>query len=336
MRGLLITVLTAAALWTGYWFAGAQVTEMAMRDMFAAQGRNGIVAGHDGMAVKGFPLAFDVTLTRPHLENSAQGISWAAPSVQLKAQAYRPWRITANLPEQQEIALQGQQISLASSDMTATLALRPTTTLPLDFTLLKVDGLSLLSAKGWSAAVARLTAESRLVADDPLTHDLRLSASSITPDEAFRSRLATLAALPELVDSFDLDAAVTLSAPIDRMAAETQPHLTLLRLRDARLVWGNLVLSAQGDLAPDATGVAEGKLDLRVENWRDLPAVLVAAGLVKPEIAPTVTRAMEVLAQQSGKPAGAEQAKTLDVALTFAEGWMRLGPIPLGPAPLIN
>lgn len=336
MRGLLITVLIALALWTGYWFLGAQMTEVAVRDWFAAQSRQGVMAGHDGLTVKGFPTRFDLTLTRPHVEETARGIAWSAPSARLTAQSFRPWQVTADLPEQQTITLPDQEISIASSGMTAVLALRPSTGLPLDHTMVAVDGLSLISSKGWSAAAARITAASQQTAGDPLTHDLRLSATSITPDEAFRSRLAGVSALPELIDSVQLDAAISLSAPLDRFAAELQPRVTGLRLRDARLVWGRLVLSAQGEIVPGPDGRAEGTLDLRAESWRELPAILVAAGLVKPEVAPTVTRAMEVLAAQSGSATSEDGTETLDVPLTFTEGWMRLGPIPLGPALLMQ
>ena len=68
--------------------------------------------------------------------------------------------------------------------------------------------------------------------------------------------------------------------------------------------------------------------DPRLTGWRDLVPVLVAAQLVKPEVAPTVTRALEVMAKDG-------TAEVLDMPLVLSEGWMRLGPIPLGPAPMM-
>ncbi len=55
--------------------------------------------------------------------------------------------------------------------------------------------------------------------------------------------------------------------------------------------------------------------------------VLVAAGIVTAEVSPTVTRAMELLAQQGPDP------EVLTVPLSFNSGLMSLGPLPLGPAP---
>jgi hypothetical protein len=66
-----------------------------------------------------------------------------------------------------------------------------------------------------------------------------------------------------------------------------------------------------------------------VTNWNRLPAVLVAAGLVTPEVAPTVARGMQALAAQTEDPT------VLSLTLTLADGRMSFGPFPLGPAPLM-
>ena len=58
--------------------------------------------------------------------------------------------------------------------------------------------------------------------------------------------------------------------------------------------------------------------------------VMVALGLIKPEVTETVTRAMELLAQQDGTP------EVLDVPLVFQNGRMSLGPVPLGAAPYLR
>ena len=81
-------------------------------------------------------------------------------------------------------------------------------------------------------------------------------------------------------------------------------------------------------MTPDANGLAEGRIDLRLTGWRELVPVLVAAQLVTPEVAPTVARALEVMAKNG-------TAEVLEVPLVLADGWMRLGPIPLGPAPIM-
>lgn len=327
MRRILIAVLVFTALWAGYWFGVARLLERGADSWFVAQTEAGMIAGHDGLRVTGFPLRFDLTVTRPHLGDAATG-GWSAPEARVSARAWMPWRVTLDLPEQQVVALPGQEVTVSSYALTTTVAVTPGTALPLDWSSLTGDGVSMLSSQGWRLAVEHFTTNTQRTETDPLTHDLRIEATSITPDKAFRQRLAKQSTLPELIDGLLLDAALTFSAPLDRTAAETQPHLTALTLRNATVTWGDLVLAATGELVPDANGLVEGRIDLRLTSWRALVPVLVAAQLITPEVAPTVTRALEVLAKDA-------TAKDLEVPLVMSEGWMRLGPIPLGPAPLV-
>ena len=73
--------------------------------------------------------------------------------------------------------------------------------------------------------------------------------------------------------------------------------------------------------------IAAGKLDAASEITED---VLVAAGLITADAAPTVTRALELLVQQGNDPS------VLTLPLAFQQGRMSLGPLPLGPAPFLN
>ena len=72
------------------------------------------------------------------------------------------------------------------------------------------------------------------------------------------------------------------------------------------------------------------RIDIRIVEWRELVPVLVAAGLVTTDAAPTVTRALDLLAQQGDDP------DILNLPLAFQQGRMSLGPLPLGPAPYLN
>jgi hypothetical protein len=95
-----------------------------------------------------------------------------------------------------------------------------------------------------------------------------------------------------------------------------------------------LELSAQGNLAPDAQGLAEGTIDLRLKGWRSLPAVVVALGLVPPANAVTLQRGLEYLAKSGAQSGG--DPEVIALPLTFKSGKMSLGPLPLGPAPRLN
>ena len=88
--------------------------------------------------------------------------------------------------------------------------------------------------------------------------------------------------------------------------------------------------TASGALTARSDGIAEGEIALRVEGWRRLPPVLVALGLVKPDIAPTVERMLEVIAAQS------PDLDVINITLSCQDGRMSLGPLPLGPAPRLH
>ena len=80
----------------------------------------------------------------------------------------------------------------------------------------------------------------------------------------------------------------------------------------------------------NAEGLAEGRIELRLSNWRKAIPVAVALGLVTPEVAPTWENVFAVLSEQSASP------EDLDLPLVFQRGRMSLGPLPLGPAPRLG
>jgi hypothetical protein len=93
--------------------------------------------------------------------------------------------------------------------------------------------------------------------------------------------------------------------------------------------WGQLAATAKGVIEADGNGFAAGNVTVEVTNWDRLPAILVAAGLVKPEVAPTIARGMQALASQT------PELTVLSLTLVLQDGRMSFGPFPLGPAPLM-
>lgn len=327
MRALLVTILVAAVLWSGYWFVGARALERGVEDWLAQQAVPGIATTPEGVVVRGFPNRFDVTVTEPHFADTYSGLSWTAPFVQVFAMTWKPWHVITALPDRQTVTLGGQQVDITSSRLRGSLVVTPGTELTLDRITVEGDNLRAVSSRGWQSAVSRVLLATRRDAADAASHDIWLEATSITPDQRFRMALQPLSDLPELVDRLRIDLKVGFSAPIDRFAVTRQPGLMRIEVRDAGINWGPLDLTAKGSIQSDAQGWAQGRIDIRVKPWRDLVPVLVAAGLVTPEVAPTIERAMELQAQQGADP------DALDMPLRLEDGRMSLGPIPLGPAP---
>ena len=75
--------------------------------------------------------------------------------------------------------------------------------------------------------------------------------------------------------------------------------------------------------------MSAGRIEISLSNWRRILPLLVASGAIKPELAPTVESMLANLAQQTGDP------EVLKLPLVLQDGWMALGPVPLGPAPLM-
>ena len=124
MRALLGIVLAVAGLWAGYWWVGSSAVERGAVDWFAAQEAKGMVARNGGIAVSGFPNRFDLTVTAPELANPAQGIGWSAPFAQVFAMTWKPWHIIAALPQEQTLRLPGQDVTITSTRLPASIAPR--------------------------------------------------------------------------------------------------------------------------------------------------------------------------------------------------------------------
>ena len=333
MRALLVAVLIAAAAWSGYWFVGAQVMERSANGWFIQQTARGLVAEREALAVTGFPNRFDMTITSPRFEDPDAGLGWTAPFLQVFMMSWKPWHIIAALPQEQTLRLPGQEVTLTSTRLQASVVAVPGTDLALDRTTLIGDGVALQSSLGWTLSATSARLATRRAPDSATAHELGLELTSLTPDATFRMALQQGqqgSTLPEVIDLMRIDAVADLTAPLDRHVQTSAPQVEKLTLREGLLRWGDLVISAAGDVVPNADGQAEGRIDIRVEQWRHLVPVLVAAGLITADAAPTVTRALELLVQQGNDPS------VLTLPLAFQQGRMSLGPLPLGPAPFLN
>ena len=91
--------------------------------------------------------------------------------------------------------------------------------------------------------------------------------------------------------------------------------------------WGEIEVRIAGTLTIDANGVPEGDIAVQIVKWEALLELLQSNGVLPQQINAFALRAVESLAQASGR------ADTLDATLTLAGGFIRFGLIPLGPAP---
>ena len=321
MRALLWVVVLVSGLWSGYWFVGSRAVEQGTLRAFDQAAAQGLVAQNAGVRVAGFPNRFDLTVTDPRVADPVSGYGWRGGDVQLLAMTWKPWHLIALAPDRSVITTPTGDITVQASDLRGSLVLHPGTDLVLRRSVIEAVDLALDGPLGRLS----LTKASFSTAEDTSrqnSHRIGLQITGLTPDPAVTAALP--ADLPPVMTGLHLDAYLLLTAPIDRHAAQTRPALTGVILDDVQLDWGPLQVTAKGSLAAVSDGTAEGRIDLQIKAWRLLPDVLAQAGLIDPVLAPTILRALEIMAQ--GKP-------DLDTALVFKNGLTRLGPLPIGPAP---
>lgn len=330
MRRLLGILAVLAALFTGYWFTVARGVESGINAWLGARASEGWIAEAATVRTSGFPARFETVLTDVTLADPGTGVAWTAPRFAFEAEAFRPNRITARWPDTQTVASPWERIEVTSERFDASVAFVPGTRLEVRAIEANLSDVTLTSTLEWETRfrVGALSATSPEAGSGAYT--IRFEAADIVLPATLRVTLDPARILPEVIEGMVVTADVTFDAPWDRFAVEVaRPQVTSLDLSDLTAQWGGIQMRAAGEVIVDAEGVPDGRITVKVTNWRDLLQVAGNAGLIPPPLMPTVERAFEVLAGLSGP------RDTLDVPLTFANGVVSFGPLPLGPAPRI-
>lgn len=328
MRRLLILPLALAVAFAGYWLMVARGVEGGFRNWFAERGADGWVAEYGSLSTSGFPRRFETVLTDITIADPETGVAWTAPRFAVEADAFKPHRITATWPEVQTLASPIERITITSEGMDARVEFVPRTRLELRAIEGSLAGAMLSSTLGWETRIERggLSATARNGRRNAYT--IRFTASNVTPSDDLRRSLDPARLLPDVIDGVVMVADVAFDAPWDRYAIEeARPQINSLDLGNLQAQWGGIELRAAGNLKVDSEGVPDGRITVKVTNWRDLLQVAGNAGLLPAPLMPTIERAFEIIAGLSGPP------DTLDAPLTFSSGIVSFGPVPLGRAP---
>lgn len=335
MRKLLFVLIAATAIWAGYWFVGSNAVREGVNGFFADAASQGLMAENTGVTVAGFPNRFDLTVDGLKLADPASGVTWKAPFVQVFAMTWKPWHIIAAFPPDQSVTVPGQTVNVASDAMMASLRAKPSTDLPLAELRLAGTSLALASDQGWTLEMGDFTLGLRAAPDlGDAGYELGFDLAPLTPDPAFLAAVKAVTIpdlpasdLPETIESMWGSIFLTFSRPLDRHAGKVKPYLTRIDVDQFNIAWGALSATAEGLIEADDQGFAAGAITVKVTNWDRLPAILVAAGVIRPQMAPTITRGFQAIAAQS------PDLSVLSLTLKLSEGHMSFGPFPLGPAP---
>ena len=331
MRVLLAVILIAALGWSGYWFVGQRGLEQGFAKWFEARRAEGWVAETSDLGVQGFPNRFDTGFSDLILADPATGLAWEAPYFQLSALSYQPNHVIAVWPETQLIASPQEKFRVEARDMRASLRIAPDTRLAPRNVTLTAEFLKITPEERPEemTALSALT----LAAEHVQDHDYRLglAAEGLTLAPPWRELLDPDGELPAQISNLTADLTVTFDKVWDRTAIEVaRPQPTRIKVALVDGKWGQLHLQAAGEVDVTPEGLPEGEITLKARNWRDMIALAQSAGALPESMAQTVENGLELLARMNGN------RETLDIPLTFRGGRTLLGPIPIGPAPVLR
>jgi len=316
MRRLTFLVLAAAAIYSLYWFVGASRVEAAARDALAQLQTQGWDIAQTDVNTRGYPSRFDTTFTDLTLSAPDDSFAFATPFAQAFALSYRPTSVILALADTQTLRLGPQVIDIATAGVRASAGVSASPALPLKDVAIEIPRAEATSQLGWSLLLVDALAAVRPSSQGTQNYDAYLGIAALTLDQA--------PAIRDIV----LDMSVQLDRDLDRhLLGDLAPQVQKIEVKSLQLSWDRMRLTGQGSLAVDAAGVPQGEIPLQLSGWQELVPLLVDAGMVAPQMRFTMLAILQNLA------AGADD---LSLPLRFDAGQMRLGPIPLGPAPRLR
>lgn len=331
MRVLLAVIVIAALGWSGYWVIGQRGLVRGLADWFETRRAEGWVADTSDLSVRGFPNRFDTGFSDLVLADPETGLAWEASYFQLSALSYRPNHVIAVWPQEQLIATPQDKFRLKARDMRASLRIATGIAFAPENLTLTAEFLQITpeARPEDTTALTALTLAGQRVEDR--TYRLGLSAEGLTLAPLWRDRLDPENRLPTQISALKADLTVTFDKVWDRSAIEVaRPQPTRIKVELIDGLWGQLHLQAAGEVEVTPEGLPEGAITLKARNWREMIAVAQAAGALPDSLAATVENSLGLLARMNGN------RETLDIPLNFSGGRVRLGPIPLGRAPVLR
>ncbi|GAB5449251.1 DUF2125 domain-containing protein [Gymnodinialimonas sp.] len=336
MKRLLIGIVAVAALGGIAWGVGAMISQTAATRWLEDRQADGWVAEASDIAVGGFPLQFVTELRDLELADPETGLAWSVASLEFRQDVLRLDRIEARWPAVQTIASPFERLTVSDLDveglhLLAALDVQPTNRFALDYAQADTGPLLVTSSEGWQTQWEQGSLILQRVENTETTYDIFALATQMAPPEAWRTRLDPAGVLPAIMDRAEVRATATFDAPWDMDAIEVaRPQFTDLQIDELSLRWGDMLFRATGDLNVTAGGVPEGELSVRAENWRAMVDLASNAGMVPERLRGTAEAMLEVLAGLSGS------AENIDATLSFSNGRVFLGPLPIGPAPSLR
>lgn len=331
MRALLIAAIVAVAGWSAWWWFAASAQKFAWRTWLEDRQAAGWVAETSDISVRGYPNRIDTTLSDVRIANPKAGWAWSGPFFQTFMLSYKPNHIIAVWPSEHTWSTPRGDVSFAAETMRGSVGFVPDTNLTLDRTQIEIRDLG-LTGSDWASALKSAQFASRRVLPPnapEYSHQIGFDAMDLTLAKPFKRKVDPLNILPEALESAHFDLVLQYDQPWGRKSVETTPpRLLAISVKDVDVIWGKLRIEAKGQVAVDRQGQADGALTIKARNWREIISLLSAFGIPS-ELTENLESGLAVIARLSGDP------RTIEVPLTFRNGQTRIGPVSIGPAPML-
>jgi hypothetical protein len=325
MHRLMMILIWATLLFSGYWFAGSQLLQAGPDKAAELLADEGVELRVGSVATTGFPARFDTRLTDVRLVHEAW--AWQGARLNVQADSLHPLAVNLIFPEEQVLTIAGQTLRVTSDDWQADASVRPTARLSLDRGSLQMGRTDIVSDKGWTMGLSRLATSLALVGDRGARYDARLDAEDIILPATLRDQIDPQGRLGPEVRSVRGIGRLTLARPLDRNLQGQMPDLTHMALEALRIDWGPVTAEMSGEVSIDAAGIPTGQIMLRTRQWETAVDLLMTAGVIDARVAETITRLAEFMADADGM---------LSIPVAFQEGVMLVGLVPVGPAPRLR
>ncbi|HEY0212210.1 MAG TPA: DUF2125 domain-containing protein [Paenirhodobacter sp.] len=321
--GAMIAVLSAILVAGISWFGSQEITRRAqaaltgMTDLGRARG--------GAVTAAGFPVRIGVQVQDLALLGAPQV---ETPRLVATAPLWNPLDWSGDLALPMVVTTGGMRFNVTGTS--ARVGVRPG--YGADWPV-RATSLALLdpAATYEAAGAPSLTAKAlNLVAlqQDGAAYRIHAAIDALALPPGLAASLTPTARFPDTIETVTADALVTFSTPFT-LTPQPAPQIDTLQIDMMRLIWGGHQIALSGTLTVDPAGQPEGTLQLRVQDWQQW--LEFAQGALRID-----RRAMPVLMILGNTLSRATGDGTIVAPLVFRDGQMALGPVPLGPAPVLR
>lgn len=328
MDRLVMWLFLLAALFTGYWYTVAQVAQNGVQQVLDQARSDGWQVETADMGVSGFPGTFSLQVVDPVLVAPNGAWTWRGSDMEISAASINPTRPTAVFPATHTVQIGDQTLQIDVVDMQAGAAASFNAALHFDDGFAALTDATIVSDAGWQAQIAQIDALAALAEGGNTVYDVDLTITDVALPEDIIAQVIPAGILGPVVSRVAVDGAVTFDRGLERVTQSgAVPEVSRVDLTSFNLVWADIAINAEGALDIDDEGVPTGQVVLKSAQWEALIDLLGATGAVDAQRLPMLTT-------MAGAMAGADGE--LELPITFSDGFMSMGVVPLGPAPLLR